>query len=275
MGQVRQDRDKKQTGRTMSDLIKKRAQLPGDAGDSVYSVNLFLTDFQLKAELEKCEYCVEKPCMNACPCDCSPADFIKAVSVGEEQDYLRSAALIMGKNPLGGICGQTCPDKHCMAACVHKKFDSPVNIPAVQATIIEKAKRLNEMPRFDKAELMGKHIAVIGSGPAGLAAALHLTQNGCKVTIFEREAKPGGMCNLIPDFRLDKGVLRSDIEWALKLGHIELLLEKNILDPEYLLKEGYDAVVVSVGLWAPILPGIVNEEKCYSGYSISERPGSV
>jgi len=201
----------------MSGLIKKRTQIPGDEGESVYDVSLFLTDSQLEMELEKCEFCEEKPCMKACPCDCSPADFIKAVSVGEPTDYLRSAALIMGKNPMGGICGQTCPDKHCMAACVHKKFDSPVNIPAVQATIIEKAKQIHEMPKFNTPKSIGKNIAVIGAGPAGLASASHLTQNGCNVTIFEKDDVPGGMCNLIPDFRLDKSVLQTDGEWALKL----------------------------------------------------------
>jgi glutamate synthase (NADPH/NADH) small chain len=214
----------------MSNIINKRKLIPGDKEDSVYDINLFLTDAQLKGELEKCEYCQEKPCMKACPCDCSPADFIKAVAVGEPSDFLRSAALIMGKNPLGGICGQTCPDKHCMAACVHKKFDSSVNIPAVQATIIEKAKQLNVMPTFDKPELNGKKIAVIGSGPAGLGAASLLTQRGYEVVIFEMDSIPGGMCNLIPDFRLDKKVLQTDIEWMLKLGKIKLELSQKIED---------------------------------------------
>jgi NADPH-dependent glutamate synthase beta subunit-like oxidoreductase len=151
----------------MSELIDKRNKIPGDSGDTIYDTNKFLTTAQLLSELEKFEYCHEKPCKDACPCDCSPADFIKAVEVGNPSDYLRSAALIMGKNPLGGICGQTCPDKHCMAACVHKKFDTPVNIPAVQAAIIEKAKRLGQMPEFSLSAVNGKRVAVIGSGPAG------------------------------------------------------------------------------------------------------------
>jgi len=256
----------------MSDLIKKRIKIPGEEGESVYTVNLFLTDSQLRSELEKCEYCAEKPCMTACPCDCSPADFIKAVSVGDPADYLRSAALIMSKNPLGGICGQTCPDKHCMAACVHKNFNTPVDIPAVQATIIQKAKQLHDMPKFNKPDLIDKHIAVIGAGPAGLASASHLTQNGCKVTIFEKETKAGGMCNLIPDFRLDKEVLRTDIEWTLDLGALELVLEKEIHEPEQLLNQGFDAVVVSVGLWSPILPGIANEKKAIPGIPFLKDP---
>lgn len=256
----------------MNGVIKKRSTIPGDPGNSVYDINLFLTDSQMQAELEKCEYCEEKPCMKACPCDCSPTDFIKAVSVGEPSDIMRSAALIMGKNPLGGICGQTCPEKHCMDACVHDKFDSPVNIPAVQATIIEKAKLLNVMPKLVKFEPNGKKVAVIGSGPAGLGTAALLTQRGYAITIFEKEKTAGGMCNLIPDFRLDKNVLKTDIEWIMKLGNIKFIPGREINDPELLLADGFDAVVVAAGLWVTILPGIPNEDRAIPGISLLQKP---
>ncbi len=256
----------------MNGVIKKRNTIPGDPGNSVYDLNLFLTDSQMQAELEKCEYCEEKPCMKACPCDCSPTDFIKAVSVGEPSDIMRSAALIMGKNPLGGICGQTCPEKHCMDACVHDKFDSPVNIPAVQATIIEKAKLLNVMPKLVKSEPNGKKVAVIGSGPAGLGAASLLTQRGYAITIFEKEKTAGGMCNLIPEFRLDKNVLETDIEWIMKLGNIKFIPGREIDDPELLLTDGFDAVVVAAGLWVTILPGIQNEDRAIPGISFLQKP---
>jgi NADPH-dependent glutamate synthase beta subunit-like oxidoreductase/dihydroorotate dehydrogenase/Pyruvate/2-oxoacid:ferredoxin oxidoreductase delta subunit len=253
-------------------VIKKRERIPGDKSDSVYDINLFLTDAQFRAELDKCEYCQEKPCMAACPADCSPADFIKAVEVGEPSDMMRAAALIMGKNPLGGICGQTCPEKHCMSACVHKKFDSAVNIPAVQATIIEKAKNMRSMPRMSKPESNFSQVAIIGSGPAGLAAAAFLTQRGYKITLYEKGAIAGGMCNLIPDFRLNKEVLKSDIDWMIELGDIELKLNHEVTEPESLLTLGYDAVVVAVGLWHPILPGISNEKYAIPGIPFLQNP---
>jgi NADPH-dependent glutamate synthase beta subunit-like oxidoreductase/dihydroorotate dehydrogenase/NAD-dependent dihydropyrimidine dehydrogenase PreA subunit len=256
----------------MNGIIKKRNTVPGDRGNSIYDLNLFLTDSQMQAELEKCEFCEEKPCMKACPCDCSPKDFIRAVSVGESSDLMRSAALIMGKNPLGGICGQTCPEKHCMDACVHEKFDSPVNIPAVQATIIEKAKQMNVMPELAKTKTNGKKIAIIGSGPAGLGAAALLAQRGYAITIFEKENIAGGMCNLIPDFRLDKNVLKTDIEWAMKLGGIKFVPDSEIADPEKLHADGFDAVVVAVGLWKTILPGIPNEDRAIPGISFLQKP---
>ncbi len=130
-----------------------------------------LTDAQLKSELEKCEFCVEKPCKTACPCDLSPADFIMAARVGAPEDYGRAAAAIMSKNPLGGICGMVCPDHFCVQACVHDHFAAPVSIPAVQATIVAKARELGVMPTFKKAKPTGKKVAIVGSGPAGLAAA--------------------------------------------------------------------------------------------------------
>ena len=69
-----------------------------------------LTDAQFREELSRCEACEEKPCKEACPADCSPADFIQAALHGGPSDYRRAAALILGNNPLGGICGAVCPE---------------------------------------------------------------------------------------------------------------------------------------------------------------------
>ncbi|MDK9698954.1 MAG: hypothetical protein OEM52_02220 [bacterium] len=88
--------------------------------------SMFLTDAQFKRETAKCEFCEEKPCRNACPADCSPADFIMAAKVGASFDYTRAAAIILGSNPLGGICGSVCPDYHCMKACVYRTMDRSV-----------------------------------------------------------------------------------------------------------------------------------------------------
>ena len=122
---------------------------------------MFLSDAQLKTEVDRCLYCAEKPCKEACPSDCSPADFIMAVKVGEKSDYRRAAALIMGNNPLGGVCGAVCPDRHCMKACARRLFDSPVNIPAVQAAIIKKANELGVMPEFAKPKPNGRKVALV------------------------------------------------------------------------------------------------------------------
>src|SRR5512136_2160749 len=172
-----------------------------------------LTSAQLQAELLRCEYCEEKPCKEACPANCSPADFIMAARVGNISDLRRSAAEIMHANPLGGVCGMVCPDTLCMAACTRRSFDGPINIPLVQATIVEKAKSLGGIPEFSQPKLNRKKVAVVGGGPAGLGAAAVLAQMGYTVDIFESSDRLGGMVNLIPAHRLDKKVVESDIQF--------------------------------------------------------------
>jgi len=221
----------------------------------------FLTEAQLRVEIEKCEYCREKPCREACPADCSPADFIMAARGGAPSDYRRAAALIMGANPLGGVCGAVCPDRYCVQACVKETVDRPVRIPEVQAEIIRRAKRLKVMPRFPAAPESGLRAAVVGAGPAGLAAAALLAQNGLAVEVFEREARAGGMVNLIPDYRFNKNVLRSDISFLSGLGRIRIRFRRPVDDPRSLLERGFAAVVVATGLDVPLRLGIPGEEQ--------------
>lgn len=241
--------------------------MSGRTGDKMTDKNakMFLTDAQLKSEFAKCEYCEEKPCKTACPCDCSAADFIMAAHVFGDSDIKRSAAQIMKNNPLGGVCGMVCPDRFCMAACVHEKFDSPVNIPAVQATIVKKARDLGGISDFVKPKSNGKKIAVVGSGPAGLGAACVLGSLGYKVDIFEKEKVAGGMCNLIPEYRLERGMLKEDIKFLTELGDIEIKLNSAAENPESLLTKGYDAVVVAAGLTEPLKMGIENENLAVVG----------
>lgn len=218
-----------------------------------------MTRHQLQTELLRCEYCEEKPCKEACPVNCSPFDFIMAARVGNPSDLKRAAAEIMHSNPLGGVCGLVCPDRFCMAACSRKKFDGSINIPKVQATLVEMAKRLGGVPKFETPALNGKKIAIIGGGPAGLGVASALGQLGYTVDIFESKDKLGGMMNLIPDPRLDKNVVQSDIEFLLSLGAINAKTGVKVEDPKELLSQCYDAVCVTTGLWKPIELGIENE----------------
>jgi len=218
-----------------------------------------MTRHQLHTELLRCEYCEEKPCKNACPVNCSPFDFIMAARVGNPSDIKRSAAEIMRSNPLGGVCGLVCPDRFCMAACSRKNFDGAINIPKVQATLIETAKRLGGIPKFSTPTPNGMKIAVIGGGPAGLGTAAVLAQMGYLVDIFESRDELGGMMNLIPDQRLDKSVVQSDIEFLLSLGAITAKTGTKVDNPKQLLSQGYQAVCITTGLWKPIELGIENE----------------
>jgi dihydropyrimidine dehydrogenase (NAD+) subunit PreT len=219
-----------------------------------------MTHHQLEAELLRCEYCEEKPCKEACPVNCSPFDFIMAARQGHPSDIKRAAGEIMSSNPLGGVCGLVCPDRFCMAACSRKKFDGAINIPKVQATLVETAKRLGGIPQFSIPTPNGKKVAVIGGGPAGLGAASVLGQLGYEVDIFENRDCLGGMMNLIPEQRLDRKVIESDIDFLLSLGTIHARTGVKVEDVKSYLAQGYDAVCVTTGLWKPIELGIENED---------------
>lgn len=224
-----------------------------------------LSDAQLKAEIAKCEYCEEKPCREACPANCSPADFIMAVKNFEDRDFERAASMILSANPLGGICGYTCPDYHCMKACVHKTFDKSVNIPAVQTAIIKRARQKLREPVFsvsgnEKEKNINKKILITGSGPAGLACSAVLAQKGYQVYIFDKDKKPGGMCNLIPSFRLPKDMLKADLDFVKELGYIKF---KNAIDYKNIKKDDllkYDAVVFATGLNKASIPAVKGKE---------------
>ena len=234
--------------------------------------NLALTEAQLAAEVARCEYCEDKPCQSACPADCSPADFIMAVRVGAPSDFRRAAGMIMAANPLGGVCGAVCPETHCMAACARATFDRPVEIPAVQAAIIAKARALGVMPAFAAPAAGGPRVAVVGAGPAGAGAAAVLAQAGCRVDVLEARGA-GGMAGLIPPFRLDAGVLAADLAFVAALGDVRVQ-RRAVGEPTALLDEGYDAVVAATGLTQPLRLGIPGEELARPWTSfLAERAG--
>ena len=209
---------------------------------------MILTDAQLMNEIARCEFCEDKPCTIACPVGCSPADFLMAVKQGNKSDYKRAAAKIMSMNPLGSVCGNVCPDKHCMAACSRKTFDNPINIPDCQATIMAKARELDVMPEFKQAPINNKTVAIVGGGPAGWGSAVVLSQMGYTVEIFERESTLGGAINYIPDTRLDKEILWDDFKYFTDPERVSVCYDTEISSPQTLLKD-FDAVIVSAGLW--------------------------
>ena len=232
-----------------------------------------LTDAQLRVELNRCEYCEEKPCREACPADCSPADFIMAARVGAASDYRRAGALIMGSNPLGWVCGVVCPDYFCMKACSRRAFDQPINIPAVQAGVMKRAYAAG-LRSFPAPEANGKRVAVIGSGPAGLGAATVLAQHGHKVTVYEKRERLGGMLHLIPDFRLDKKVVRRDIQFLKELGALEFRPGTALASPAELLAT-HRAVIVCAGLDEPLRLDIPGEEHAISWQDYLENQRKI
>lgn len=222
--------------------------------------------------MSRCENCEEKPCREACPVHCSPADFIQAACGGEKSDYLRSALEILSYNPLGQVCGVVCPDSFCMTACSRKKFDRPVEIPKIQAAVCQFAREAGKIPVPERPPLNGKKIAVIGAGPAGLGACAVLARLGYQITLFEAAKSAGGACLGIPDFRFPKESLKADIEFTLSLGAIDAKFETPVTDPESLLSSGYDAVLVAIGEPDVQGLGIPGEELSVSSIEFLKDP---
>jgi dihydropyrimidine dehydrogenase (NAD+) subunit PreA len=159
-----------------------------------------------------------------------------------------------------------------MAACSHRRFDGAIDIPKLQGTVVEMAKHLGGIPRFASPRPNGIKVAVVGGGPAGLAAAASLAQMGYSVDIFEARDRLGGMIGLIPDHRLDRKVMRTDIEFILSLGDISAKLRSKIDEPKRLIAQGYAAVCVAAGLWEPIRLGIENEQLAVTMPDLLSKP---
>ena len=225
---------------------------------------LYLTNAQLKSEMERCLYCAEKPCMKACPANCSPADFITTAKEGTPEAFLKAAVMILKANPLGQMCGLTCPNQFCMKACSRQHLDIPIKIPSVQATILEKVRSAGSLEKPEKVKPNGLNVAVVGAGPAGLAAAAVLARKGYSVTVFEGAEKAGGATKLIPETRLPYSVVETEWEYIKTFGDISWEMNHRIANPVDLLKDGYDGVIVAVGEPHSVKMGIPGEELAVS-----------
>ena len=178
--------------------------------------------------------------MNACPVNCNPHDFIQ---FAKENDWQNAVGAIVLNNPMGQTCGLICPDKFCMKACTRRNVDFPINIPRVQATILNTWRK-------DKTHVLkplnGKRIAIIGAGPAGIAAAARLITEGYFVEIFESRHEIGGALNMIPSERLPHEVIERDWSFIFEPDRILLHLNSRIEQPAELI-DRFDGVIVSTG----------------------------
>ena len=179
--------------------------------------------------------------MSACPVNCNPQEFIRHAREGEWQDAVHA---IVRNNPMGMTCGLICPDKFCMHACTRCHVDFPINIPKVQATILHEYRpETDDTPLPEK---NGRKIAVVGAGPAGLAAAAKLVRSGFVVDIFEERHEIGGALNMIPDERLPHEVIERDWAFIHVPDRMQLHLNTRIDDVNALVSE-YDGVIIATG----------------------------
>jgi len=202
---------------------------------------LYLNRLQLREELKRCLNCSTQPCMSACPVNCNPREFIRYAL---DEQWNDAVSTITRTNPMGQTCGLICPDKFCMKSCTRSGIDFPINIPRIQATILHNFRTPRETPR--DIELNGHRIAIVGAGPAGIAATETLVRRGFHVTLFEEREEIGGALCMIPPERLPHKVIEFDWAHIFDERLVSLNLNSVIDDPTKLL-DSFDAVIVATG----------------------------
>ncbi len=239
-------------------------QDPESRGKNFDEVALGYTPEKTKAEADRCLQCPKRPCIEGCPVGIDIPGFIKALS---EDDMPEAVRILKDKNSLPGICGRVCPQEtQCEAVCVLAKKDAPVGIGRLERYVAdwEQANKQSTNPPAPAApsKLTGKRVAVIGSGPAGLAAAADLARCGHSITLFEALHVAGGVLMYgIPEFRLPKDIVQAEVDYVTSLG-VELKLNSVIGKVETvdeLLNNGYDAVFLSTGAGLPMFLNIPGE----------------
>lgn len=191
--------------------------------------------------------CFNAPCRNGCPIEQDIPAYLQAMVDGDAKKALE---IILERNPLPFITGTICPH-HCGDKCMRNYYEETLHIRETKLAAASQA--YNEILPALKAEgsVAGKKVAIIGGGPAGLAAATFLSRAGVAVTVFERKEQLGGVVrNVIPEFRITADSIDKDVELCKAYG-AEFKLGAEVTSVKALKAEGYTDVIVSIGAWKP------------------------
>lgn len=241
--------------------VKAREQDPKVRATNFEEVCYGYNSQEAMLEASRCLQCKKPACVNACPVSVKIPFFIDAVSKG---DFNEAARIIAIDNSLPAVCGRVCPqESQCEGSCVIGIKSEPVSIGKLERFVADWS-RDNNVKFLDKQELNGKKVAVVGSGPAGLACATDLAKNGYDVTIFEVLHKAGGVLTYgIPEFRLPKEtVVATEINNVKELGvkiETNVVVGRTVTIDQLMDKEGFQAVFIASGAGLPKFMGIPGE----------------
>ena len=235
---------------------------------------------EIKEKADYCLNCKVKPCSNkGCPLHNEIPDFIKEV---KEENFSKAYEILCTTTVLQGICGRICPhQKQCQGSCIRGIKGNSVDIGDLEAFVFDKAmEQGNSLSKVWKQEIeknkgkLNKKVAIIGGGPSGLTAAAFLVKQGIDVTIYEKYDYLGGLLvHGIPDFRLDKRIVKQTVDNILDLGiKVEYgkVLGKNLSLNE--LEQEYDAIFLAFGANCSSKMGVEGEnlDGVYGGNELLE-----
>ncbi len=216
---------------------------------------------EAQLEATRCLHCKNPRCVAACPVSVKIPNFIAQVAAG---NFAAAASVIAEDSSLPAVCGRVCPQEtQCEGSCILGVKGEPVAIGKLERFVADWS-RENGGVRPEIAPSNGYKIAVIGSGPAGLACASDLAKLGYEVTVFEALHRPGGVLEYgIPEFRLPKDkVVAAEIESVKALGvkiETNVIAGRTVTIDSLLDEEGFAAVFVGSGAGLPKFMGIPGE----------------
>ncbi len=240
--------------------VKMNELEPKERIKSLYAeVNQGLTWEQAVTEAHRCLNCKKPTCVEGCPVNINIPGFIKQLEIG---NVLGAAQIISESSTLPAVCGRVCPqEKQCEAQCIHLKMGKEaVAIGYLERFVADYGGQLGNEAKGEEAK--GKKVAVVGSGPAGLAFAGDMAKYGYDVTVFEALHEIGGVLKYgIPEFRLPNRIVDKEIEGLRTLGvtfQTDVIVGKTLSIAD-LQAEGYQAVFVGSGAGLPRFMNIPGE----------------
>lgn len=244
---------------TNLEKIPMRTQKPDVRNKNFEEVELGYNDEEALKEASRCLNCKNPRCVEGCPINIKIPEFISAI---KDQDIEKAYKIISESSSLSAICGRVCPqEKQCEGKCIRGIKGDSIAIGALERYVSDKALLDNMQSKFIK-EKNNKKVAIIGSGPAGLACASELIKYGFSVVIYESLHKAGGVLTYgIPEFRLPKEIVNKQIDNLKKLGvKIKLNIPVGNAITINELKEEYDAIFIGTGAGIPKFMGIDGED---------------